>query len=118
MQTFEAFVRDDTERLADEAEDELAAVQARLFGAVIKLATVADALAEVALDDVGVAAAIRRYLASARLRRLAASRRLHNGAWDVPAQAPLPLGRLAEMEAGTRGYARELQALASAPPRR
>ncbi len=113
MQTFEAFVRDDTERLADAAEDELGAVQARLSGTVIKLATVADALAEVALDDVGLAAAIRRYLASARLRRLAASRRLHDGAWIVPAQAPSPLGRLAEMEAETRAYARELQALAS-----
>lgn len=118
MQRFEAFVRGDTERVADEAEQRLAEAEGALSAHVIRLAPIADALAEVALENDGVTRAICRSLASARLRRTALFRLLHGDNWIVPAAAPSPMDELVSMESRAREYASELQGLATGGTRR
>jgi hypothetical protein len=78
MQRFEAFIRDDTERHAQEAEEALTTAAQTLAGMAISLRPLADSLREVELHDKALVRAIRRALASARLRRL--PRRTDDGA--------------------------------------
>jgi hypothetical protein len=66
MKRFESFVRDETERQAQEAETKLDTATRTLAELTIKLRPVAESLQEVELHDPSLARAIRRALASAR----------------------------------------------------
>jgi hypothetical protein len=76
MKRFESFIRNDTERQAQEAEARLDAAMRTLTELTIKLYPVAESLQEIELHDGTLARAIRRALASARARRYAAKRRI------------------------------------------
>ena len=109
MARFEAFIKDDTERHAQEAEENLAAALRTLAGTVIRLHPVADSLKEVELQDKTLARAIRRALASARIRRYLAQRHAsgHEHVVISPAQ-PFHAEALAALEATIRAYAADL----------
>jgi energy-coupling factor transporter ATP-binding protein EcfA2 len=75
MTRFESFILDDTERQAQAAEQLFATAAHTLTQLAISLRPIADSLREVALHEKALDRAIRRALASARLRRYAATRR-------------------------------------------
>ena len=119
MQRFETFIRDDTERQAQEAEEKFGVAARSLAELVIRLQPVADSLKEVELQDKELARTIRRALASARLRRYAALRQTagHNEA-IIPAAARFPGAPLATLESETRKYAADLQKAATGSERK
>lgn len=118
MQCFEAFVQGDTERLAAASEKDVTDAAANLSELVIRTSAFSGVLAEIALEDVGLAKSVRRAFASARLRRRVAALRLA-GMTDsmVPAVVPFPLSALADLERRMRAYAFELDGLSKASTR-
>ena len=118
MQRFEEFVQGDTERLADEAEKRLVEAQDALMAVVIRLEPIVDALAEISLESGQAARAVRRSMASARLRRAALMKRLQGHGWVVPIAAPSSLAELAAIGSRAREYASELQGLATGGTRK
>ena len=113
MQRFEAFVRGDTERLAEEAEARVVEAGNALTKLEIRLSAISDTLAEVAMEHGGVARKVRRSLASARLRRHALLQVLVGKKLAPPAAAPSPLAELLSIESRLRAYATELDGLAT-----
>jgi energy-coupling factor transporter ATP-binding protein EcfA2 len=119
MQRFEAFIRDDTERQAQEAQEALAAAARGLAELAIILQPIADSLKEVALHDQTLDRAIRRALASARLRRRVLRRCLEGTeVTDIPAAQPFPGAALSALETQIRIYAADLQKAATGDERK
>lgn len=119
MRRFEAFIRDDTERHAQEAEEALVTAEQKLAGLAISLRSIADSLREVELHNRALARAIRRALASARLRRhmarlcLAGDEKV-----TVPAAEPFPSAGVSDLETQIRAYAADLQKAATGEQRK
>jgi energy-coupling factor transporter ATP-binding protein EcfA2 len=119
MNRFEAFIHDDTERHAQEAETAFTTAAGKLDGLAISLLPIADSLKEVALHDPALSRTIRRALASARLRRHMVRRRIagDDGAVIPPAELS-PSAALAAMEADVRKYAADLEKAATGDERK
>ena len=110
MKRFEDFIRDDTEREAQEAEKAFATTARTLADLAISLRPVTDSLGEVRLHDKALERAIRRAFASARLRRHAVRRRLAGDEQAaIPAAEPFPGAGVSALEAQIRVYAADLQ---------
>jgi hypothetical protein len=119
MKRFEAFIRDDTERQAQEAEETFATAARTLAELAISLRPITDNLKEVELYDKPLERAIRRALASARLRRQTVRRRLTgNEQAAIPAAESFPAAAIAALEAQVRTYAADLQKAASGDERK
>jgi len=119
MNRFESFIRDDTERHAQEAEASFSTANGKLDELAISLRPIADNFNEVALRDPTLSRAIRRALASARLRRCAVRRRIAGDDMAViPPPAPFPVAALASMEEDVRKYAADLDKAATGGERK
>lgn len=113
MGRFEEFVRDDTERLAGEAEAAFEVARQALFTLTIGIGQISDSLREIELQDPALARAVRRGMASARLRKQVALRRLAGrDAVEMPGLVPIPVSGLGTLEKEIRAYAIELQGAA------
>jgi hypothetical protein len=99
MKRFESFIRDDTERQAQEAETKLDTATRTLTELAIKLHPVAESLQEIELHDRTLARAIRRALASARARRYAAQQHMAGNEAVIPAAEPFPIAQISALEA-------------------
>lgn len=119
LKRFEAFIRDDTERQAQEADKVFATAARTLTELAISLKPIADSLREAELHDRGLGHAIRRALASARLRRTVVRRRLAGSeATAIPAAEAFPGATISTLEAQIRTYAGELQKAATGDERK
>ena len=119
MKRFESFIRDDTERQAQEAETKLDTATRTLTELTIKLHPVAESVQEIELHDRTLACAIRRALASARARRYAAQQQMAgNDKAVIPDAEPFPIAQISALEADTRKYAADLQNAASGDERK
>jgi ABC-type transport system involved in cytochrome c biogenesis ATPase subunit len=119
MSRFESFIRDDTERHAQEAEAAFAAAAGKLDELVISVRPIAGSLKEVALRDPALSKAIRRALASARVRRYAVRRCIAGDeAAVIPPVEPFPAEALRAMEADVRKYAMDLEKAAAGDERK
>lgn len=119
MKRFEAFIRDDTERQAQKAEEASTTAAQALAGLAISFQSIADSLREMELHDRALARAIRRAVASARLRRFAVRRRLAgNEQAAIPAVEPFPGEAVSAVEAQIRAYAADLQKAATGDERK
>jgi len=119
MGRFEAFIRDDTERQAQDAERNLETAAQSLANLTIRFQPIAESLNEIELHDRTLGRAIRRALASARTRRYAAQCRLAgNDQATIPPLEPFPNGQTTALEADTRKYAADLQNAASGEERK
>jgi hypothetical protein len=119
MHSFELFIRDDTERHAQEADSKFKAVLSRLNNLKISLLPIVNNLKEVKLRDPTLDRAIRRALASAYLRRYAVRRRIAgDSAIVVPLASPFPIEALEAMAADFRKYAAELEETATSGQRK
>ncbi len=119
MKRFESFIRDDTERQAQEADAAFSTAARTLADLTISYAAVTDSLKEVALQDPPFDRAIKRALASARLRRHVLRRHFATGGQiAVPAAQPFPTAEIAALEAQVRQYAADLEKTATGEERR
>jgi energy-coupling factor transporter ATP-binding protein EcfA2 len=119
MKRFESFIRDDTERQAQEAEAAFASAARTLADLTISYAAVADSLKEVALQDPPLDRAIRRAIASARLRRHVLRRHIATGEQiSTQAAQPFPAAEIAALEAQVRQYAADLEKAATGEERK
>ena len=120
MKRFEDFIQDDTEREAQEAGEAFAAAARTLAELAISVRPIADSLGEMRLHDIALERAIRRALASARLRRHAVRRRLAGDEQAViPAAEPFPgeaVSALGRQRSGQ--YAADLQKAATGDERK
>jgi hypothetical protein len=116
---FEAFIQDDTKRTSDIASEQLNTTARTLRGLAIRLRPIADTLKEVELHDRPLAHAIRRALASARLRRYAAlSLIAGNETVSIPAPEAFPGEAITRLCAEVTLYAAELQKAATGDDRK
>ena len=119
MNRFEAFIRDDTERHAQQAEEESATAARTLAELAIGIRPIADSLKEVQLHDKALERAIRRALASVRLRRHVLRRRLAGDEEAaIPAAESFPGEAVSALEAEIRTYAADLQKAATGDERK
>jgi energy-coupling factor transporter ATP-binding protein EcfA2 len=119
MKRFESFIRDDSERQAQEAEAAFASAARTLADPTISYAAVANSLKEVALQDAPLDRAIRRALASARLRRHILRRHIATGGQiNIPAAQPFPAAEISALEAQVRQYAADLEKAATGEERK
>jgi hypothetical protein len=118
MARFETFIQADTERLAEAAATAAGTAAQALDKVVISLRPITDTLNEVGMHDATLARAIRRALASARLRRRAARRRIGDESVIIPDAAPFPRDALAALEAQVRQYAADIQKAAAGAERK
>lgn len=119
MERFETFIKNDTERQAQGANEKFRTAVRTLAGLVIHLQSFADNLKEVELHDKALARAIRRVLASARLRRYAAQRQIAGRKEPViPAAEPFPGTALTALEAEIRKHAADLEKTATGDERK
>ena len=119
MKRFESFIRNDTERQAQEVEAAFATAARTLADLTISYAALADSLKEVARQDPPLDRAIRRALASARLRRHVLRRHIATGGQiTIPAAQPFPAAEIAALEAQVRQYAADLEKAAAGEERK
>lgn len=110
LQTFEAFVRADTERLAQEAEAAFARALKRFHEAPVRATSHTAIRRRIAIANPALARSALRFLASARLRRRLCLLSLGNDdPLAVPALAPNPGADVRTLEASARSYAQELK---------
>jgi hypothetical protein len=108
MERFESFIRDDTERQAQEEEAKFETATRTLTQLAISLPPLIDSIKEVELYDKALARAVRRALASARLRRYTALlRAAEHDDRVIPAAKPFPSAELAVLESETTGEKRK-----------
>lgn len=118
MNRFEAFIRDDTERRAEQAEEEFTAALQALDALEISLRGISDSAKEVRLHDSALERSIRRALAAARIRRRAVRRCLAGeDQAAIPARGPFPGEEISALEAQIRAYAADLQKTATGDQR-
>jgi hypothetical protein len=118
MKRFESFIRDDTERQAQEEEDKFQTATRTLAQLTISFRPIVDSIKEVELHDKALARAVRRALASARLRRYMALRRAEHDETAIPAEEPFPSAELAVLESEIRKYSADLQKAATGEERK
>jgi len=119
MKRFESFIRDDTERQAQRAEEKFGTAARTLAELAISFRPIGDSLKEVSLHDKALARAVRRALASARSRRSAVRQRVSgNEEIVIPAPEAFPSAGISNLEADIRKYASELQNAATADERK
>jgi hypothetical protein len=119
MKRFEFFIRDDTERQAQEEEVKFETDTRALTQLAISLRPVVDSIKELELHDKALARAVRRALASARLRRYMALRRAAgHDETAIPPAEPFPSAHLAALESQIRKYSADLQNAATGEERR
>lgn len=119
MNRFESSIRDDIGRHAQEAEAAFAVAGGKLDEVAISLRPIAESLKEMAIRDPVFSQAIRRALASARLRRYVARRRFAGvQAAVTPPAEPFPAKTLAAMQADVRKYAADLEKAATGDERK
>ncbi len=119
MKRFEAFIRDDTDRQAQEAEQVFATAAHTLAELAISLRSISDSLREVALHDKALDRAICRALASARLRRSATRRRIAGDEQAIiPAAELFPSAAISDLEVQVRKYAADLEKAATGEERK
>jgi ABC-type transport system involved in cytochrome c biogenesis ATPase subunit len=119
LERFEQFVKDDTQRVAEEARRDLD----QRIGVVRDVSTgtrvFRDELADLALCDKPVHEHCRRYLVFARLRRRALLRATRSDAWsDIPDLVSAPADGLAETLSQLDLQARELDGAAKSDERK
>jgi hypothetical protein len=119
MHRFENFIRDDTERQAQQAEMKFEKAARTLAELNISLRPINDSMQEVQLYDPALASNIRRALASARLRRYALGRRIvGNAETIVPDALSFPVSEIGALEGQTRKYAADLEKAATGEERK
>ena len=119
MNRFEAFIRDDTERHAEQAENDFTAALQALDALEITLRGISDSLKEVRFHDSALERSIRRALAAARIRRRAVRRRLAGEEQAaIPAVLPFPAEAISALEAQIRAYAANLHKVAKGDERK
>ena len=119
MGRFESFIRDDTERHAQEAEAAFEAALRPLDELAIDLRPITGSLKEVALQDQALVRLVRRALASARARRYVLRNRIsRNDATAIPVAEPFPSAALVKLEADIWQYAADLQNAAAGQERK
>ena len=118
MKRFEAFIRDDTERHAQEAGAAFDAAARTLAELAISLRPIADSLREVELHDLALARAVHRAMASARLRRHVVRRRLAGQEEAIPPAGPFPGAAISALVAQVTKYAADLQKAATGDERK
>lgn len=108
---FEKFIQEDTEQQARESEKLAEAEVKTLIGARITTRLIAPNLRDIALQDFELAKQVRRFIASARLRRYMLLRALASGQSQPTflETATSPKEEVAQLETNTRKYAEELQ---------
>ena len=119
LQGFEDFVRADTERQARQAEDAFAAGRKRFDAQRLKTSDFIAIQRRIALADGAIARTVRRFIATARLRRRVCD--LHMAGDTARTMTPLtprPTNELAALEAKTRAYAEQLRNAANADGRK
>jgi energy-coupling factor transporter ATP-binding protein EcfA2 len=110
MARFEDFIQEDTERLAQQAEQSANDARQGLVSLSIGTRSLKPHLQEIAIHNPDLAKRTRRFVAAARLRRYALLKRLATQDGDhVPAFPPNPSADLAQLETTLRNYAIELQ---------
>jgi energy-coupling factor transporter ATP-binding protein EcfA2 len=110
LQTFEAFVRADTERLAQEAEAAFSKALKWFQDKPVRAASHAAIRRRITIAHPGLARSVLRLLASARLRRRLCLLSLDkDNPLALPAFAPNPATDVRTLEASTRAYAKELK---------
>lgn len=119
MRRFEEFIKKDTERQAQAAEEAAKTARQQLTSLGLDVRPFRPQLQEAALQNPELAKRTRRALASARLRRFLLRRSLGQAqASQLPAAAPTPTAELAQLETTLRSYATELQKAAGADERK
>jgi energy-coupling factor transporter ATP-binding protein EcfA2 len=119
MLGFEAFIQEDTERQAQEAEQSAATAVRTLAARSFSTRALKANLQQVAIDSVELARQARRFVAAARLRRYALVRSLESGQAPVlPETPPSPAEPLWALESKVRAYAQELRKSAAADERK
>jgi len=119
MKLFEDFIRDDTGRQAETAEEVFAAALRTLDALTISRRALTDGLKELQLHDGTLHRTVLRALAAARARRHALHRRLSgDDAAVIPEAAPFPSEALSGWETEVRDYAAALQKAASGDERK
>lgn len=110
LQTFETFVRADTERLAREAEAAFSRALKRFHERPVNGPAHAAVRRRIALTDPALARSILRFLASARLRRRSCLLSLEkDDPLVLPAFTSSPVSDVRALDTRTRSYAQELK---------
>ena len=112
MTRFESFIQDDTERQAQEAEKLATEAVKRLAAHQIGTRYILPNLKHLELHSANTAQEVRRFIASARLRRWAFLKSLNfpqEPAADIPSLAMTPQTALRQIEEAARQYATDLQ---------
>lgn len=118
MGRFETFLRDDTERQAQTAEEAFDGAARALTGLAISLRPITDSLKEVELHDPALARTARRAMASARQRRHAIHQRLAGHEEAIPNSELFPSTAIASLVTEITAYAADLQKAATGNERK
>lgn len=110
MARFDEFIKEDTERKAQEAERISRESLRILLSSQISTRSIKSSLREVSIQNPDIAKRIRRFFASARARRFLLVKSLDNTAFpDLPISSKSPKVELEQFEKTIRDYALELQ---------
>lgn len=110
LSSFEAFIQDDTEQLAHQAELLLKSLLDETRALPISLGPVKSNLQELALQSLVLEKKVKRFFASARVRRSEAFKSMKAGTpLTLSAPSENPLLELQQIEAKMRSYAADLQ---------
>lgn len=106
---FEAFIRDDTEQLAYQSESTVKSLLDEAQALQISLSPVKSNMQELALQSSALEKKVRRYFASARVRRCEVLASIRAGApLNLTSSSESPLLELQELESKLRSYAAAL----------
>lgn len=110
MQRFEKFIKEDTERQAQQAENSFKTAFQKLTQQSIAILPLKTNRQEVKIQHPILANQILRFIASARIRRYALVKAVTNSLEiNLPKSVPDPSGELEKLEESVRSYAVELQ---------
>lgn len=110
MRRFENFIKEDTEKQAQQAEESFKTAFQNLAQLNMSILTLKSNLQEVKIQNPILANQILRFIASARLRRYTLVRTVTNSQeFNPPNSAPDPSEELETLELSVRSYAAELQ---------
>lgn len=119
MARFEEYIQKDTARHAQQAEQTSQAALKELASLTISTRSLRANLQETAIQNADLAKRVRRFLASARLRRYALLKDLDTAQKiHLPKLAPNPSPDIAQLEGTIRKYAAEIQKSAAAEERK
>lgn len=117
---FETFIKEDTERQAQDAEKSTKASQKKVAAQRLSTRAIIANLREIELHDPVQAKALRRFFASARLRRYALLKTIAgvSNTLTLPAIPDNPRASIAALERRTRAYSEELRKAAGTDERK